>query len=138
MDRKTLLAVTRALDKTIADEGNATLNRLKSAASDRNFVQNTHRTLRTFGALRTGAMPEYNEWDAFLYSVWYQPGHVNLAYSCIEALPNALNPLKGGSGQLFLNDFGSGQLAAQWALVVAASEALGQPSLLILQTPAEV
>ena len=124
MDNKKLTAVTRSLDKAIETVANSELERLASKSSDMQFVQAIHKTLASFAALRTGAMPKYGEWDALLYSTWYQSTHINLAYSAIQKVPEKLNPLKTGNGQLYVNDFGCGELAMQFALVLAASDTL--------------
>ncbi len=124
MDKKKLAAVTRALDKAVVTVAKSELDRLASKSSDLQFVQGIYKTLDSFRALSTGAMPEYDDWDALLYSTWYQPGHINLAYSAIQKVPEILNPLKTGNGQLYVNDFGCGELAMQFALVLAASDTL--------------
>ena len=68
-------------------------------------------------------MPKYNEWDALFYLVWYQPSHINLAYSLAQKIPKDHNPLLSGRGHLRVVDFGCGALAMQLALVIAETEA---------------
>ena len=65
-------------------------------------------------------MPAYNIWDSIFYSLWYQPGHINLAYTLVKKVPEQRNPLISGRGSLFVKDFGCGELAMQFGIALAA------------------
>ena len=65
-------------------------------------------------------MPCYNAWDALLYSTWYQPSQINLAYTLARKVTKDKNPLRSGSGSLEVFDFGCGALAMQFGLALAA------------------
>ena len=69
-------------------------------------------------------MPDYNPWVALFYSLWYQAGHVNLAYTLTQLIPFEDNPLSDSSDRLKVVDFGCGELAMQFGLALAATDAL--------------
>ncbi len=82
------------------------------------------RALRELANLQSGIRPTYDEWVAPLYCLWYQPAHVNLAYTIItRQLPTNQNPLVSNQNSLNVFDFGCGALALQFGLVLAAAEA---------------
>ena len=69
-------------------------------------------------------MPRYDDWDSLFYCLWYQPGHVNLAYTPARKIPADRNPFLTGEGSLRVIDFGCGALAAQFGLALAAADTL--------------
>ena len=64
--------------------------------------------------------------DALFYCLWYQPGHVNLAYTLVRKIPANRNPLINGRGQLSVIDFGCGALAVQIGLALVAADTLAE------------
>ena len=124
MDYITLSATTRALDIAIATVVKNQLEELASKAGPEQTVHNILRSLRSFEGLQKDIMPAYDEWDAVFYSAWYQPGHINLAYTLIGKIPIAMNPLLSGQGNLHVIDFGCGALAMQFGLALAAADTL--------------
>ena len=69
-------------------------------------------------------MPCYDAWDALLYSTWYQPSQINLAYTLARKVTKDKNPLRSGSGSLEVFDFGCGALAMQFGLALAAADTM--------------
>ncbi len=115
-------AVTRALDRAIAKVAKERFEELSEGLSHEQIARKVLRALRSLEALRRGKMPEYNDWDALLYSTWYQPGHINLAYTLARKIPKDMNPLETGKGGLRVVDFGCGGLAMQFGLALAAAD----------------
>ena len=124
MDKRTLKLVTSALDIAIVTAANEQLVTLQKESSNQDITEGIRNTLRAFQKLTNGGMPHYNEWDALLYSTWYQPGHINMAYSLIQSIPFNVNPFAESGRELYVNDFGCGELAMQLALVLGAARSL--------------
>ena len=124
MNKDTLAALTEALDTALVSTANAQLEKLSSGLSDQEIAVKIHSSLDSLSKLQRGVMPEYNEWDALFYSLWYQPGHVNLAYTLARKIPEDRNPLLTGRGSLRIVDFGCGALAMQFGLALAAAGTL--------------
>ncbi len=80
-------------------------------------------TLRQLKGLQSGVMPNYDQWVAPFYLSWYQPGQINLAYSMITAIANAKGVFTE-TGKLHVVDFGSGVLAMQFEVALAAADAI--------------
>ena len=102
-------------------------------SSDRlELVQSIESALKAFRDLRNGVKPDYNDnWIALFYLLWYQPKQINLAYSLIQEAFKQ-DPSKDifskPSGNLHVVDFGCGALAMQFAVVLAAMNAIEQGS----------
>ena len=124
MNYITLSAATRALDIAIANVVNKQLEELASKAGPEQTAHNILRSLVSFKELRKSKMPAYNGWDAVFYSAWYQPSHINLAYTLIKKIPIEMNPLLSGKGNLHVIDFGCGAFAMQFGLALAAADTL--------------
>ena len=90
--------------------------------------QNVHNALDSFGMLRKGTPPDYNDdWVALFYLTWYQASQINLAHSLIEGMNQSRgcnNFIANGTPSLHVVDFGCGALAMQFAIAWAAAEAL--------------
>ena len=112
----------------------AAQDELKTRLSDPNVnkkripaARAVERSLKSILRLRDGVMPDYNQWDPLMYATWYQASQINLAYSLLNwasdrSWPN--NPLKESGGALQVVDFGCGTLAMQFAVGLAAADAL--------------
>ncbi len=124
MNNRTLAAVTKALDTAIVSAADEHFNSLIAGLDDQEIVDNIHLALRSLERLQRGLMPDYDAWDALFYSLWYQPGHINLAYTLSQLIPHGNNPLRNGIGSLQVVDFGCGALAMQFGLALAAADAL--------------
>ena len=124
MDHKTLVAVTKALDTSIASVAEEEFDNLCEGLSRQQIANGIRDSLRSLEKLRSGLMPNYDNWDAVFYSLWYQTSHINLAYTLARQIPGSSNPLLSGNGSLQVFDFGCGALAMQCGLVLAATETM--------------
>lgn len=122
MDQAKLATLREALETAILNVADKRLNELTKGKTKREIAEAIVRTLRSCEQLQSGVMPEYNNWDALYYPLWYQPSHINMAYSLIEQIPTNINPLIDGKGQLYVTDLGAGQWAMQLALLLWAAE----------------
>ncbi len=124
MDKETMDAVSEALDTAISKVAQRWLASLSADQSDQRIAMRIYRSLDSLRKLQQGVMPEYNDWDALFYCLWYQPGHVNLAYTLARKVPAIKNPLVTGEGRLSVIDFGCGALAVQFGLALVAADTL--------------
>ena len=124
MDHATEIAVTKALDASIAHVATRELDSLSVDLSPLQTAEAILRSLRSFQGLQSGHMPNYDAWDALLYSTWYQPSQINLAYTIAQKVTKDKNPLRSGSGSLEVFDFGCGALAMQFGLALAAADTM--------------
>ena len=69
-------------------------------------------------------MPAYDSWDALFYSLWYQPTHINLAYTLLKHIPHSDNPIMRSDECLHILDFGCGSLAMQFGIAFALADAI--------------
>ena len=81
-------------------------------------------TLRSLEGLQSGEMPEYDEWDALFYVLWYQPEHINLAYTLAQRRLEQDQASIQQSGGLEVSDFGYGALALQFGFALATAATL--------------
>ncbi len=128
MDPTTCAAVTTALDIAIARVAKQELTRLSTGLSDRCRARRVYTSLRELAGLQGNTKPTYDEWVAVFYSLWYQPAHINLAYTCAQRIPADINPIVRGEGALQVFDFGCGALATKFGLALAAADALREGS----------
>ena len=113
--------IADALDKAITTVADQEFDRLTRDLNNEQIAEKVVGSLRSLDRLRFGNIPNYDEWDALFYH-WYQPSHINLAYSMIEWSHEL-------SDQLHIVDFGCGALAMQFGVFLAAVDAIerGQP-----------
>lgn len=123
MNRQSLIAVTNALDIAIVSEAKEQCKKLFAGLDRQEIAEKILGALRSLERLQSGNMPNYDEWDSPFYILWYQPAHINLAYTLAKGLPKRLNPIKNGSGSLQVVDFGCGALAMQFGLALAVADA---------------
>ena len=117
-------SVTRALDASIAYVATQELDRLGASLTPLQAAEAIIGSLRAFRGLKSRRMPRYDVWDALLYTTWYQPSQINLAYSIARKVTKAKNPFRSGSGSLEVFDFGCGALAMQFGLALAAADTM--------------
>ena len=55
---------------------------------------------REIRKLVVGRMPVYDEWGAMLYVLWYQPSHINMAYTTALQLLGRDDPDRSGDWPL--------------------------------------
>ena len=113
--------IADALDNATTAVAEQEFNRLTRGLNNEQIEEKVVGALISLRRLQSGNMPNYDEWDALFYH-WYQPSHINLAYSTIK-LANGLRD------QLHIVDFGCGALAMQFGVFLAAVDAIerGQP-----------
>ena len=111
----------KALDTAIAQVAENELRRLSSPLSCQETASQICRALRELRDLKKGKMPEYDEWVALFYAVWYQPIQINLAFTLTKKILKSNNTLSNGSGSLQVIDFGCGALAMQLGLALATA-----------------
>ena len=80
--------------------------------------------LRGLQRLEDNIKPNYDEWDAVFYSLWYQPAQINLAYTLSRTLLAEINPIARSGGAFQVSDFGCGALAMKFGLALAAADSL--------------
>ena len=124
MEIATREAITTALDKAIAETGQAEFQRLCEGLTDVQVLEKTYSALCSLKGLRGGEMPEYDEWDALFYVLWYQPEHINLAYTLAQRRLEQDQASIQQSGGLEVSDFGCGALAMQFGLALATAATL--------------
>ena len=108
--------IADALDKAITTVAEQEFDRLTKGLNNEQIAKKVVGTLQSLKGLQEGNMPNYDEWDSLFYH-WYQPSHINLAYSIIK-LANGLRD------QLHIVDFGCGALAMQFGVFLAVVDAI--------------
>ena len=122
-------AITVALDKAIAATAEREFQRLIQDRDPIEIAKKICGALRGLEKLQSGEMPEYDEWVALFYLLWYQPERINLAYTLARRI---LERDKGDTQEsrgLVAYDFGCGELAMQFGLALNMADALeaGKP-----------
>ena len=125
MDKAAKVAIKEALDKAIKDTAEEEFRRLVQGRDRVGVAKKICGALRSFDGLQGGIMPAYNKWDALIYLLWYQPDRINLAYSLVQIISgNWVIPLADEDQGLEVSDFGCGELAMQFGLVLAMADTL--------------
>ena len=122
MDPSTEKTVTEALDLAIASVAEEWFGKLSKGLSDQEVAKRVCKSLCSFRDLQKGNLPQYGDWDALLYSIWYQPSQINLAYSLARKTFNKLMTGQGDSNNHEVLDFGCGAFAMQFGLALAAAD----------------
>ena len=124
MEKAIQEALTSALDKAITETAQAEFSRLSAGLTDVQVLEKIYSSLCSLKGLRGGEIPEYNEWDALFYVLWYQPEHINLAYTLAQVRLEQDQASIQASGGLEVYDFGCGMLAMQFGLALASADTL--------------
>ena len=112
-------AIKDALDKAIVVVAEEEFQRLSSGLPLHEIADRVDCALKELEKLQWGEIPKYkDEWVALCYLTWYQPSHINLAYSIIKASGVRLKD------RLHIVDFGCGALAMQFAVALSVADAL--------------
>ena len=119
---------SEVLDRAITDVANQEYRRLLEGASPPDLGEKVRLALNSFGGLRGGRPPDYQDpWVALLYLTWFQAGQIQLAYKHIR-LMNEKRSLSGltlnNKTPLRVLDFGCGAMAMRFALAWMAAEVL--------------
>ncbi|MCY3867959.1 MAG: hypothetical protein OXG87_00305 [Gemmatimonadetes bacterium] len=111
------------LDEVITTVSEQEFNRLASGLNINEKPEDKVRyALESLGKLGIGEMSDYHdEWVALFYH-WYQPAHINLAYSMIKST-GILNE------KLHIVDFGCGSLAMQFGVALAVADKINKKSI---------
>ena len=120
MDDQTKKTFANALDNALTTVAIWEYNRLSYRLNRDQITERIKGALNSLGNLQAGNIPNYDEWDALFYH-WYQPSHINLAYSLITSASAdniAIND------KLRVVDFGCGALAMQFGVALATADAL--------------
>ena len=126
MDDFAKRTVTRALDAAIAEVVEEEFAKLSRELDDDEIAERIGRALGSMRGLSQDRKPEYDEWDALFYSLWFHPGQVNLAYALVRSIPLPNNPLLQGKGKLELIDFGCGALAMRCGVYLASVDSVAE------------
>lgn len=121
MDVATRTAIAQALDASIVHVATREFERLSRGLIDVQTAKKILRALRALKGLQGNEMPVYDAWVSLFYLTWYQPSHINLAYTLARKMPAGKNPLRTGHGRLQVIDFGCGALAMQFGLALAGA-----------------
>ena len=115
---------TNILDHVITTVSEQEFNRLASGLTINEKTENVRDALESLGKLQKGEMSDYHdEWVALFYH-WYQPAHINLAYSMIKSIINSTEKEK-----LYIVDFGCGSLAMQFGVALAVADTINKKSI---------
>lgn len=117
--------------QAIADVASEKFKKLAAASRPFEIVEKLTGGLIGLRGLRRGIMPDYNPWTAFCYLTWYQPHHINLAFTMLAELSGFVrNKIveAGGVDSFRWIDFGCGSLPMHIALYSASAMGAVVPS----------
>ena len=131
--------IERVIAQAIADVARQEYSRLASGLQPFEIIERLTEALTELRGLSRGYMPSYNPWVTLCYLTWYQPHHINLAYTILGELPGPIRKTLidvQSSGRFRWIDFGCGSLPMHVALYAAASigRILASPQSRILGT----
>lgn len=124
MDLASQVTAAKALDASIAHVAKDEFAHLSRGLGIVKTTKEIYWALQALEGLQQNVMPTYDAWDSLFYLTWYQPSHINLAYTLARRIPVGVNPLRTGKGRLHVVDFGCGALAMQFGLALAGAETL--------------
>ena len=117
--------------QAITDVASEKFAKLAAASQPFEIVEKLTDGLIGLRDLRRGIMPNYNSWTAFCYLTWYQPHHINLAFTMLTELSGFIRSKifdAGGVDCFRWIDFGCGSLPMHTALYVASAMGAVVPS----------
>ena len=128
MDVTTRRVVADALDAALAGVAWDEMIHIWDDSVATNNGVAVENALFSLASLRRGSIPQYDDrWVALLYASWYQPSHINMAYSMITSAAHGWDLDRArltDSGELHIVDFGCGALAMQFGICLAVADAL--------------
>ena len=110
--------------QAIADVARQEYRRLASGLQPFEIMERLTKALVELRGLSRGDMPSYSPWVTLCYLTWYQPHHVNLAYTILGELPDHIRKTLievQTSDRFRWIDFGCGSLPMHVALYAASS-----------------
>lgn len=110
------------ITQAITDVAKHEYNRLASDLPPFDIMQRLTDALVELRGLGSGNMPSYNSWTALCHLTWYQPHHINLAFTILRELSASIRNALAGTQELNSFrwiDFGCGSLPMHIALSAA-------------------
>ena len=110
------------IDQAIAQVATIEYDRLSGNGRIYDAIDRVGETVLSYDSLKNGIMPNYDSWHSLMYLTWYQPHHINLAYTLLAEMAGKLNCSSApelGNGKLRLIDLGCGNLSMHIALKLA-------------------
>ena len=95
---------------------------------DQEIAEKVYKALKSLDRLRSPdplgrSLPDYDDWGALLYSVWYQPSQINLAHMLsLKIFDMSKFARQSGYDRHEILDFGCGALAMQFGLALAFAD----------------
>ncbi len=114
-----------SIDRAIATVADREMRRLTYGMTKQEIASRLEKAFVSLKSLRRSRLPDYNEWVALLYLLWYQPQQINLSLS-IQSHAFGCEPVD--STELHIVDYGAGALATPLSclLMKARSQANGE------------
>ena len=117
---------TNILDRVITTVSDQEFKRLASGLNIEEKTEKVHYALKSLGKLQNGEMSDYHDkWVALFYH-WYQPAHINLAYSMVKSIINSTDIV---NEKLHIVDFGCGSLAMQFGVALTIADTKNKNSI---------
>ena len=114
--------VPEVVDQATAKVAAIEYERLSVNGKMHNAIDRIGETVLSFDSLKNGIMSNYDSWHSLMYMTWYQPHHINLAYTLLATLSEKLNGSSAsnlGYRKLRLIDLGCGNLSMHIAVKLA-------------------
>ena len=122
MDEQIIPAITNAMDGVLRTVAEKEFRRLRRRKSAEEIAAKIHSALQSQKDLMKNVMPKYDDWDALMYILWYQPKRINLAYTLSKQLLKRDADQIQEAGALEVYDFGCGALAMKFGLALAVAD----------------
>ncbi len=117
------------VDQAIANVASEEYERLSKNYTAHDAPDRVGETVISFDSLQRGTMPNYGRWQSLMHLTWYQPHHINLAYTLLTELAETLRDSRvtNSNGPILrLVDLGCGNLAMHIALKLAIATGIIQ------------
>ena len=114
--------VAKVIAQAITEVASKEYQRLCGGSRRSEVAEQLTDALKQLRGLRRGVMPIYNNWVSLCYLTWYQPHHINLAYTLLGDLPPSVRRSLsriGGLEDFRWIDFGCGSLPMHISLYAA-------------------
>ena len=114
--------VANVITQAITEVAEREFERLSTGSKTFEVVDKITDALKQLDGLRRGTMPTYDEWTSLCYLTWYQPHHINLAYTLLAQMSRSFRRTLehvGGLNTFRWIDFGCGSLPMHTALYAA-------------------
>ncbi len=108
----------------IKDVAQQEYSRLATGLQPSDIMERLTEALVELRGLSRGEMPNYSPWTGLCYLTWYQPHHINLAFTMLHELSDAIRRTLDGArnnAEFRWIDFGCGSLPMHIALSAASA-----------------